>query len=160
MNINNKISAVMTEEQLANVAAATVTIATNMPFRQAMSAALKRKYPTIGPERAGMVPIFFAAMVNHPEFLPGYLSMAEVTKDRDLWTQLLTPQIQVRNEATLIDDTRHALGSDLLMAFYGYYNNAKEAALRNIPGAQEIVDMLAPWFERSAEEEEPPAPEA
>ncbi|HRK17141.1 MAG TPA: hypothetical protein PK490_22865 [Prosthecobacter sp.] len=160
MNINNKVSAVLTDEQLANITAAIATISANLPFLIELTARMKQQYPTIGTERSGMLTVFTAAMQNHPQFVPAYVDMAELLKDVALWERMLTPLMQLRAQLALVEDTHHALGHDIYMPFLSFYHTLKDAARRNIPTAEELQGTLGSWFERSAAEPEtPPATE-
>ncbi len=160
MNIDNKVSAIMTDEAVTNCLNAVQTLHTNMPFLINLTKAMKRQFPTIGTERAGMLPVYLTAMNNHPTLVPGFVDMTEVTKDAELWEKMRIPLTQLSELCEAIIDTHHAVGSDLFMAFLSFYKIAKEAARRNVTGADTLVATLRPWFDRTAGELPPPEPEA
>lgn len=159
MNLENKVSAVLTQEQVQTILESVQAVRTGLPFLLNMLASMKRRFPTIGTERAGMIETFNNAMANHPTLIPGFVDMPELQKDLALWSQMLPIISQVRELCEAVEDTHHAIGSDIFMAYLSFYNNVKQAAKRNVPGADTLLASLKPWFER-ASDGTPPAPVA
>ena len=158
MNIDNKVSAVLTPEQIQEILESVAAVRMGLPFLLNMLASMKRRFPTIGTERAGMIEVFNTAMANHPTLVPGFVDMPELQKDLALWSQMLPIITQVRELCEAVEDTHHAIGSDIFMAYLSFYNNVKQAAKRNVPGADTLLASLKPWFERTSGGT-PPAPE-
>jgi len=85
-------------------------------------------------------------MVSNPEFMPGFIEMTEVNKDRALMGQLMEfhPQLQAAFEA--VDDTVMIVGSEMYMADLAYYQSVREATRRGRPGAETIYNDLKQRF--------------
>lgn len=104
-----------------------------------LPAGQKRDFPTIGPERKAMVADFITSMNAHADLVPGYLDMVQVNKDAAARTDLLAGYETMKEMSGGVEDTLHALGSDLLLAFMAYYSSVQSAAKRNVPGATEVL---------------------
>jgi len=84
-----------------------------------------------------------AYMASNPEFLPGFISHAEVIKDRTARAQFLKFLLQLRLLAAQAEDTFNVIGNDIMYADLAYYNNTDEAASRGRSDAKLIHDDLA-----------------
>ena len=97
-------------------------------------------------------------MGSNPEFLPGFIQLAEIVKDRNLRAQMLqfVPQLRVLMDA--LEDTLTVVSSEIWMADLAYYQSVREAARRNRPGAELIYNDLKARFPGSPTPIEPPPP--
>ena len=126
-----------------------------------LTAAQRQSIATIGPERKAMVTDFMASMAAHPEFVPGYTDMAEVNGDATAREIVLPLYTDILELCDGFGDTVHALGSDLLLAFMGYYTSVQAAAKRNLPGATAVLALLQQHIPRGWKikpKTPPPAP--
>ena len=145
---DNKISAILTTQDFADVLAAFGTIKTKMPFLLNLTPAERKALPTLGTERGAMDDAFSSAMAAHPELVPSFVDMAEMAKDRTLWLQL-AELLQCSNEVCEgISDTHAIAGSDIYMAYLSFYQNVKQAARRGVVGADAIYQNLRRFFPR------------
>ncbi len=152
---DNRIAAAITAAVKAQILTKLQEILDLVPFVVNLTPDDKQSIPTIGLNRAGMIPIFIQQMKAHPELVPSYVNMPALDEDNALYFDLgeLLSGGLVVTEA--LGDTKHLAGADMLLAFLAYYNNLKEAARRNVPGADSLLAALAPFFARSPR---PPGP--
>lgn len=148
MPSDNKISVTLSNEDKAAVIAAFDTILGLLPFLQNLSPVERQRMPTLGTERTAMDQTFAAEMVAHPELVPGYVDMAELAKDRALWAQLAEIASKAREVCEGIEDTAQIAGSDIYMAYLSFYQAARQAARRNVVGADALYANLRQYFPR------------
>ena len=108
----------------------------------------RQSTPGLGPKREAMVEAFSQEMAAHPELVPSYVDMAEVAKDRALRSQLLELAARVHEFLESLEDTAKAAGADLYLAYMGFYANVQQAARRNVPGADSILQTLQQFIPR------------
>jgi hypothetical protein len=82
-------------------------------------------------------------MTSNPEFIPTYVEIAEVLKDRAAREQFLKFLPRLRVLAAKAEDTFNVIGNEIMYADLAYYNNTAEAAKHGKPGAGDIHDDLA-----------------
>jgi hypothetical protein len=82
-------------------------------------------------------------MTSNPEFIPTYVEMPEVLKDRTARTQFLKFLPRLRVLAAKAEDTFNVIGNEIMYADLAYYTNTAEAAKHGKPGAGDIHDDLA-----------------
>jgi len=135
------ISAVITDQTVTDVLGHVAAIRTLLPF-------LVNRDPgdttvLLGDKSAGFDEKSAAYMTTNPEFLPGYLTMAEVLADRAARVQmqkLLPVFILLASQAK---DSFDLIGNQIYAADLAYYNDAGDAAKLGRPAAQDIHDDLA-----------------
>jgi hypothetical protein len=72
----------------------------------------------------------------------------ELEKDRALLVQLGTLLSCASELCEGIKDTHQAVGNDMYLAYLSFYNSAKQAAKRNVVGADAIYQNLRRFFQR------------
>jgi hypothetical protein len=154
---DNRISAELAASALTTIQQAVQTIRTNMPFLLSLTNEERRSLPKLGDNRLALDEDASALMGQHPQFIPAFVDMAELAKDRALRIQVDTVRLSLEALLTDIEGTEMVLGSEMLMVFLAYYANAKEGAKRGVAGAQTVVDTLGKYFARSSRT---PAPAA
>ena len=145
---DNRISAVLTDANVDEILAGLDTIKSFLPFLVNLTPEERRSLPSMGTARAGMDTDFINAMTMHPELVPSFVNMTEVGKDKELRRQvdrLIGPFAEFCEALT---DTRALTAGDSMMAYLSFYANCKEAAKRNVPGADTVVSNLAKYFPR------------
>ncbi|MDB5969345.1 MAG: hypothetical protein JWQ90_1795 [Hydrocarboniphaga sp.] len=85
-------------------------------------------------------------MESNPEFLPGFVSIAEVQKDRDLRSQMMRFSADLISLSESVDDSLMIISSEAWSADLAYYNSVKEAAKRGHAGAESIYNDLQQRF--------------
>lgn len=97
-------------------------------------------------------------MASAPNLIPPFVDPAEVTKDRNLRLVLADFLRETRKLCEMLDDTLLLVGSEIWMADLSFYQTVRQAARRDVPGADAIYDDLKARFPGVAgdpEEEEP-----
>jgi hypothetical protein len=150
MTNDNKISASLSAQDMTDIMAAFDTIESKLPFLINLTMADKRRMPTIGTERGGMVDTFTIEMDLHPELIPSYVDMPELALDRALFLQLGAIKTRANELCEGINDTHQAVGSDMYMAYTSFYNNVKQAAKRAVVGVDAIYQNLRRFFQRGS----------
>lgn len=146
-NMNdNRISATLAAAAITNILAAIQTIRTNLPFLIEIGEQERMELPKLGEKTVGFDEKSAAYMASNPEFLPAFILIAEVNKDRALRTAMLQFFPQLKQLFDQVSDTMMVLGSELYMADLGYYQSSKEAARRGRPGAETIYNDLQSRF--------------
>jgi hypothetical protein len=157
MTNDNKISAAIAAQAKTDILAAFATIRTNLPFLINLTPEEIRRMPTIGTARGGMSTTFQQEMAAHPDLVPSYVDMTEVEKDLVLLEDLDELASHARELCEAIEETRHAVGSDLYLAFLSFYNNVAQAAKRGVAGINAVYENLRRYFRRGGNTT-PPAP--
>ena len=106
----------------------------------------KQRIAVIGAGRAGMDEVFQRHMKDHPEFVPGYLNMTEVTNDLSLRqdaADLLAPLTEL---VQVLSDAISLASADNYSDYLAYYHSVQAAAARGIPGASTVLPDLEPFF--------------
>lgn len=143
---DNRISATMTAQDITDINAALTTIRNKLPFLMSVSNQERQEMAKMGDKSVGFDEKCAAYMVSNPEYLPGFIQIAEINKDRALRAQLLQffPNLKTLCEAA--DDTMMVLGSEVWMADLAYYQNVREGARRGRAGADTIYNDLRTRF--------------
>ncbi|MBI5394487.1 MAG: hypothetical protein HZA91_04240 [Verrucomicrobia bacterium] len=146
--MDNMISAELNTANKTAVLDKLAEIRALMPFLINLTVTEKSTLPKMGTFRTGMDEAFSQEMAAHPELVPNFVDMTELGKDRVLRAILndIAQQVAALNEA--VEDTQTAAGVDTYMAYLSFYNNVKQGAKRNVPGADSVLDNLKRFFPR------------
>ncbi|MBI4947924.1 MAG: hypothetical protein HY840_16155 [Bacteroidetes bacterium] len=102
------------------------------------------------------------AVKNHAVANPGLVSgfagtLAEATNDFSFFDQMENFIGQLKQIVEIYEDTQQVAGSEAYVWTRELYRNAKAAAENQVPGADAVVDDLAPMFEKASGADAPPA---
>ena len=144
----NRISIELTIAQVKAVNEAIQTLADNLqPVLIALEPDDKKNLAKLGEKSVSFVGKTIQYAESNPEFVPPFISVAEMTKDFTSFNQLndfLRPLLQiVRN----LDDTAALCGSEALLEALACYNSTRVAAKMNVPKAATIYEDLSQRFE-------------
>lgn len=143
---DNRISATLADDDLAAIHEALNALRARLPWLLSLTTAERVALAKLGDKSVGFDEKCRTYMASKPEFLPGFVSAAEVDKDRVLRTQVQRVLADVRALADQLDDTLMVLGNELWLADLAYYQNVRAAARRGIPGAEIIYEDLRARF--------------
>jgi hypothetical protein len=146
MTSDNRISAVLSEQDVATVQGALATMREVLPFLVTLSAQDRREMPRLGLKSAGFDEKCVMYMASRAQFVPGFINTADVQKDRNLRSQLMRFATELQTLATSVDDTLQAISSALWMADRAYYQSVREAAHCGREDAQDVYEDLAQGF--------------
>ncbi len=97
-------------------------------------------------------------MATAPNLIPPFVEVAEVAKDRALRLVLADVFREVNKLCEALDDTLMQVGSEIWMADLSFYQTVRQAAKRNVFGADAIYDDLKVRFPGVAGDPEPEEP--
>ncbi len=146
MTNDNRVSATILAADITAILAAFTTIRTKLPFLIQVGAQERIELPKLGEKTLGFHEKCTTYMASNPEFIPPFVTPAEVAKDialRDQFHQFLPQLIELYN---LITGTEMVVGSEIYMADLAYYQSVREAARRGRPGAEAIYNDLQTRF--------------
>jgi len=146
MTPDNRISATMSAQDVTDVLAAIQVIRTKMPWLISISNEERQQIPKLGDKTVGFDEKCAMYMASNPEFLPGFIDIAEVNKDRNLRSPLMQVQPHLSTLAESFGDTLLVTSSEIYLADLAYYANVREAAKRGRPGADTIFNDLKVRF--------------
>jgi len=146
MPADNRISAVLAPADKTAVLDAINTIKTKLPFLVNLSADERRKLPKMSDKTLAFDEKCASYMAAHPELIPGYVDADEVTKDRNLRTDLTDVLQQAQQVVEGIEDTVMLAASEAYMADLSFYQNVRQAAQRGVVGVDTIYNDLSQRF--------------
>ncbi len=88
--------------------------------------------------------------INHPEFLPGHISLEDWKIDMADVNSLKPVDVVLKDLCQMVSDTQMAAGNEASHAARAYYNSVKRAAADGVAGAQPIYNDLKPAFQNRA----------
>ncbi|GAC1628617.1 MAG: hypothetical protein NVS9B10_18720 [Nevskia sp.] len=148
MNNESRVPATLAAEAVTIILAAIDTIYGQLPVLQTLTAEERASTSRLGDRTIGFEEKSVVYMASNPEFLPGFVLMAEVSKDRALRQQLLRFAAELQALSETVDDTLTIVSHEILDADLAYYNAVRDAAKRGVPAAKAIYDDLAKRFPR------------
>jgi hypothetical protein len=143
---HNRISAVLSDADIAEIEGHLDAIRAKLPFLITLTTQQRRELAKMGEKSIGFEEKCEAYMQSHPQFLPGYISLEEILKDRQLRTQLLRISPKAESYVNALDDTLMLTNSELWKADLAYYKSVQEAAKRGIADAEAIAADLSSRF--------------
>lgn len=146
MNNDNRVSATLDDGAVGAVIAKVQEIRASMTFLLTLSMQDRKELPKMGDKSIGFDDKCVAYMGSNPEFLPGFIDLAEVRKDRALRTQMMRVYAELATLTEAVDDTLRVVASEVWMADLAYYQAVREAARRGRPGSQPIYEDLRQRF--------------
>ena len=146
----NRISATLSDADITEIEGHLAAIRAKMPFLITLTAKERRAKSKLGEKSMGFEEKCETYMLSNPQFMPGFIGLEEVDKDRTLRTQLLHLSAQHQALSATIQDTLMLTGSDLWSSDLAYYQSVQEAARRGLPGAEAIYNDLKSRFPGTA----------
>ena len=125
MSNQNKVSAQLVGQTVTEILAAFATIKTKLPFLISLTDDERAHLPHIGDKSAEILNQTLNFVTQFPEALPANFNITEFQKDGALFHPLETVAMASAQNDQLIQDTRLALRSDLLLAILDVYAFAK-----------------------------------
>ena len=138
---DNRISVTIADQTVTEILGHITAIQALLPFLLSRDAGDNNVM--LGEKSVGFDEKCAAYMASNPDFLPSYIKMAEVLKDRTARAQFLKFLPQISLLKSQLDDTFNVIGNEIYLADLAYYNNTDAAAKVGRPGAGDIHDDLA-----------------
>jgi hypothetical protein len=160
---DNRISAVVSPANVTAILTKITEINTLLPFLINLTKEERIQLPKLGPASLAFDEHCASYMASAPNLIPPFVDAAEVSKDRNLRLILANLLREARKLCERLDDSLLLVGSEVWMADLSFYQTVRQAARRDVPGADTIYDDLKERFpgvsgdEEAPEEPTPPA---
>lgn len=141
----NRISAVLTAQDITDIINAGNIIKTKMPFLLNLTPDERKKKRKTGNKREGYVIAVYNAVLQFPQAIPATFSVAEWTKDEELNDAAKGVFSFIRAISESVDDTLLQIGSERIKQADACYGYLKEAAKGN-EALSAIVNDIAKNF--------------
>lgn len=144
MSQNNRVSIVITPEALASALAKITESEAALPALLTLTEEEARELIQVGDQMPAFNQAAQPSMESKPQFVPGYVTTAEVRKDFNVFDPInqIIAALDAYKQRLL--DTRRRAGHEMHDAHLAYYHRCKDEAERGTPGAQAVVDLLEP----------------
>ena len=139
----------------ADIPAAVITDVTNklnevrallLPYLEALTPDERRTIPKMSDKTIAFVNKTETYTISNPEFAPGFMEVAEFSKDMQVVVEL-KPILDICEQlVSNIDDTSMLAGSEAYVQALMYYNGVKLAAKTGQASARPIYDDLSVRF--------------
>ena len=138
---DNQISASLTDQNVTDILTHLAAVETLLPFL--LSRAAGDTHVVLGEKSVAFDDKCAAYMSSHPEFMPAYVSLVEVQKDRALRLQMDKFRSRLALLTAKTNDTYDLAGNEVMMVNLAYYGNTADAAKRGRTNASDIHADLA-----------------
>src|ERR1044071_2524572 len=128
MSNDNRVSAVLSDKDSAEILKSLQAIRARLPFLITLSGPERRRLAKMGTKSVGFDDKCVAYMQSNPEFLPGFLPIEEINKDRELRTRVMRFVAELDSLAQQVDDTLMAVSSEIWTADLAFYQSVREGA--------------------------------
>ena len=146
MSTLNRISATLSDADVTELDGHLDAIRAKMPFLITLTTQERRELAKMGEKSIGFEEKCETYMQSHPQFLPGFVGLDDVSKGRALRSQLLHLLAQQQALLAAVQDTLMQIGSNVWSSDLAYYKSVQEAAKRGLPDAEAIYKDLSSRF--------------
>lgn len=149
----NLVSAALTAEAIAKIATHVEGIRAELPFLLDLNTLDRRRLLIMGSGSQGFADDAVTLAEQQSQILPRSFDVAELKKDRDLFSAMTQVQNLIDPLKDMIDDTVVAVGSDLYQGSLEVYTYAKAAGKG--AGLEERVKSMGKHFARRRKTKNP-----
>jgi hypothetical protein len=159
---DNRVSAEVTAANVTVIKTKLTEILALLPFLINLTKDERIKMAKLGPASLAFDEQCASYMASAPNLIPPFVDAAEVTKDRKLRLVLADLLREAKKLCERLDDTLMEVGSEIWMADLSFYQTVRQAARRDVAGADTVYDDLKERFPGVAGDPEadpvPPTP--
>ena len=155
----NQISLTLSTDEIKSINDALTVLESKVPFLIDLTKSEKKALKIMGDRSQPFVEQSLLIVKDNEALAPNFVSVEEMERDLNTWKVLWPTVTRVLALADRFDDTMSALGSDALRAAFDIYAHLSQAANRNVPGANNALEILKPFFEKTKQKESPPTSE-
>lgn len=156
--LENKLSITITDAQVAAGRKAIADFKAAFPFLLSLSDNERQSLPKITSQSAFFVSNGLDAATSNPEFMPPYVSKAELQLDFAAYSKLAPLLSEFDQLNSQMTDTTIVLGSEAYVAMLSYYNTLKNATRHGVAGAKAIYEKLKLRFQQNVTAPKPANP--
>jgi hypothetical protein len=146
MSKTNKISAVISEQDMTTIISHAEDTKKKLPFLLDLSPEEKQELPKMRDRNVSWVHKVLEYAQANPSLVPGYVDLKEWAKDVKLAEDLLKLYRPLAQLVSQLDDSLTLAGSEAMMASLAFYNNLKGAAKAGVPGTKPMLEDLSSRF--------------
>jgi hypothetical protein len=148
MSLSNRISAEITPDQSAAIAAAFEQLKTALAPVLIINLTAEERMSTLkmGDKSIAFVGKTLEYATQNPSLVPGYVDLDEARKDNKLASDIYGIFQQLSTLSRSMEDTGMVAGGEAYEAALVIYYSIKGASRSNIPGTQTIYDDLKQRF--------------
>jgi hypothetical protein len=145
MGQTNRVSAVLSAEDITAVNTAIGSINSKLPFLVDLSADEIKALPRFGDKSIAFVNKALELALQNDEFLPRSFNVDEFKKDVELYTKLYSILQPLRGLLEKVEDTYLEVGAEAYSAALVVYNSAKNSR-QELTGLESVLDDLGKRF--------------
>lgn len=144
----NRLSVVLSVAEIARITAGLADAQQTMPFLLGLTEHERRQLPMIRKSNKLFVDEAVRLVKENQTLFPGYINPLEIEKDLTLHDQLLEIERMLEQLLEKVRHTRMLAGSEAYVAALLFYEMAKAAAARGVPGSDTVAKRLGERFTR------------
>ncbi|MCP4156823.1 MAG: hypothetical protein GY757_54425 [bacterium] len=144
------VSAELTDEQVDQAILAVEALKTQFPFIVTLKPDEAKKIYKMGDKSLPFVDKALKYASLHPDYVPPFVNVAELTKDLELYRKLKKVLDVLLPLTNGLSSTSLVAGSEAFAAARSFYSSAKTAANAKVYGFNHIVNELAKRYSYSA----------
>jgi hypothetical protein len=146
--LENKISAIISQQDLTDITNAINLISTKMPFLLGLDEDERKTLLKINNSNKTFSEDVVRVWPTVSNYLPAYLNKAELEKDLNLFNALDNVRILLESLTAKVTDTQIMAGNETYNVSLIAYRSIATAARSSQPGAQGAYDQLSPRFQK------------
>jgi hypothetical protein len=116
------------------------------PYTISLTPDERKNILKMGDKSSAFVEKAFEYTKTNPEFIPAFMTAADLEIDLADSKNLVGPASLVTQLFNSLDDTMMVAGSEAYYAALYYYKSVQQAAVMNIPGAKAVYEELKKRF--------------
>ncbi|MDR1606085.1 MAG: hypothetical protein LBS41_03125 [Streptococcaceae bacterium] len=116
------------------------------PYLLTMTAKERKQLPKMGNKSLSFVEKAYDFATKYPELYPSYLNLSDFAADKADATGLRQLIIGLRQLYDGLESTAVVAGSEAYQSSLDFYHVTRDAAKRNVPGANEVYQELRERF--------------
>ncbi|MBP2832821.1 hypothetical protein J8281_11550 [Aquimarina sp. U1-2] len=149
MNENNRISKVLTSEEVSTIQQCVTTLKENLGFLQSLTPNERRNLPKINSANKIFAEDSLHILEGKPQWIPSVLTGEEARKDLTLFEQLDPLILELESLLRHLKDTQTIVGSEVYRVALSVYSLADAARKMPMEGAQSAHELLKTRFSQS-----------
>lgn len=150
----DKISATLSDEDLAAVMTAIATIKEKLPFLLSLTIEERKALPKMGDKNQPFAHKALEIATQNPNFLPRSFSLEEMRRDVDLFGEMYPIIMAITQLHSMVEDTYLKVGSEAYSSALQVYNYAKASG--KDAGLEPVVAELGQRFARKVKRDKSP----
>ncbi|GAA4273679.1 hypothetical protein U6A24_18085 [Aquimarina gracilis] len=149
MNENNRISKVLTSEEITSIQQCLTTLKCELGFLQNLTPNERKNLPKINSANKIFAEDSIHILEGRPQWIPGALTAEEARKDLTLFEQLDPIILELESVLRQLKDTQTIVGSEVYRVALSVYSLADAARKMPMEGAQSAHELLKARFSQS-----------